>query len=62
MKAYTFWNKATGEMYWVAQVKGDGGKDWGYTSHSELAIDLSPYWQRRFAADCRYCGREAQFI
>ena len=51
-----------GMVYWVAQVKGDGGVDWGYTTSSAEAIKLSPYWQARFKADQRYCGREAQFL
>ena len=32
--------------------------DWGWTAKREQAIDLSPYWQRRFLADQRRCNRE----
>ena len=65
MKAYRIWNHITGEIYWVAQLKQPkkaGCKDWGYTSSSQLAIQLTLYWQRRFAADCRYVGSEAHFV
>ena len=62
MKAYTLWNHITGSLYWVAQVPGNGGTDWGYTTHADQAMRLSPYWQRRFTADCRSCGMDAQFI
>ncbi len=61
MKAYRIWNKATGSIYYVAQLKGKVG-DWGYTSDPSQAIRLTPYWQRRFAADCKYVGYEARFI
>ena len=61
MKAYRMWNKVTNSIYYVAQLKGKVG-DWGYTSDPSLAIQLSPYWQRRFAADCRHVGYEARFI
>lgn len=63
-RAWTQWNAHA--RYYVAQLPGDGGKDWGYTQHLEgeydRAIYLSPYWQRRFAADCARVGREARFI
>lgn len=53
-------------LYYVAQLKGDGKRnnpcDWGYTEDSNKAIHLSPYWQKRFRADCRFCGRSAVFI
>lgn len=51
------------KKYWyVAQVKGDGGKDWGYTLDYSKAIRLSRYWQKRFQADCQYMGRKASFV
>jgi hypothetical protein len=62
MKAYRVWNKVTREIYWVAQIAGHTGRDWGYTTHASQAIELSDYWQARFAADCRYVGSEAHFI
>jgi hypothetical protein len=48
--------------YWVSDLPGHGGKDWGYTLDSRKAIHLSPYWQRRFAADMRRVGYEARFV
>lgn len=58
--AYRFWSKQI-PCFYVESVKGPVG-DWGYTTDYRKAIDLSPYWQRRFAADCRYCGAQAQFL
>jgi hypothetical protein len=46
---------------YVEQLPGDGGKDWGYTEKEAKAMELSKYWQRRFAADCRRVGTEARF-
>ena len=61
MKAYRYWNESN-PCFYVAQVKGDGGKDWGYTDKASKAIDLSPYWMKRFSSDCRFVGTEAKFI
>jgi hypothetical protein len=58
--AWVEWNKRTREVYYVAELKGKIG-DWGYGPRKD-AIHLSPYWQKRFAADQRYCGREAKFL
>jgi hypothetical protein len=38
-------------IFYVAQVPGDGGLDWGYTKNPSEAIHLPIYWQRRFARD-----------
>jgi len=46
--------------FYVAQLPGDGGKDWGYTENRDHALKLSPYWQRRFNADCRRIGQVAR--
>jgi len=58
------YRKKTG--WYVAQLPGQGGVDWGYTSNPgsplDPAIELSDYWQRRFAADCRRCNDEAIFV
>ena len=67
MKAYRIWTN--GETFWVAStcaLPGSkrairDGVDWGYETDPEKAIDLSPYWARRFAADCRRCGDTARF-
>lgn len=63
------WNVKPYLYFYVAQKKGDGGKDWGYTELTpgqppdvlDRPILLSPYWQRRFAADCRYVGATPNF-
>ena len=60
MIAYRYWNKRN-PVFYVANLKGKIG-DWGYTSDHSKAIDLSPYWMRRFAADCRAVGETAKFI
>jgi hypothetical protein len=61
-KAYRNWIKGTQMTFWVAQVPGDGGKDWGYTQNSEEGILLTLYWQRRFRCDCERVGYTAQFV
>ncbi len=68
--AWRFWSKAK-PIFYVAQIPS-GGSDWGYTDKihgtsgrhlptEDYAIALSPYWQRRFAADCRKVGAVARF-
>lgn len=57
--ASRYWSK-TCPVFYVANLKGKVG-DWGYTMQVDTAIKLSPYWQRRFAADCRRVGVEARF-
>lgn len=60
---YAYTHFADGAPMYVAQVKGDGGADWGYTSRIggsngfDLARPLSKYWWQRFAKDQRECGR-----
>lgn len=49
-------------IFYVAQLPGQGGKDWGWTERYGEAILLSVYWQRRFTADQRHCGRVAYFV
>lgn len=66
--AWRYWSKAR-PMFYVSQLP-TGGSDWGYTDKPEgagpdkldKAIPLSPYWQKRFAADCRRAGTEARFV
>jgi len=60
MKASRYWDQRH-PVFYVAQLPGQGGVDWGYTSRCTEAIELTPYWQRRFAADCRRVGVEANF-
>jgi hypothetical protein len=59
---YTIW-KHTGEprMAYVAQVPGDGGKDWGYTFVRTQAVPLSLYWRRRFERDMARCNQVGSF-
>jgi hypothetical protein len=49
------------ENWYVAQVPGEGGVDWGYTTDIAKARGLNKYWQRRFAADARHVGHKAYF-
>lgn len=60
--AYRDWCKGQGITFYVAQLPGDDGVDWGYTEKPSQAKPLTPYWQRKFAADCRRVGYEAHFI
>ena len=57
--------------WYVADLPGHNGttrikdgpernSDWGWTGVGGKAIQLTPYWQRRFLADRRRVGREAQ--
>lgn len=49
-------------VWYVAQVPGDGGVDWGYeVNEPDKAVPLSPYWQRRFRKDCEFLNRTACF-
>lgn len=60
--AYRQWNERT--IFYVASLPGhpEPKSDWGYVTKAEQAMPLSPYWQRRFAADCRRVGAIARFI
>ena len=70
MKAYRQWFLKPHVTFFVADIPHrkdtkaalKHGVDWGYTTDSKQAIDLSPYWQRRFASDCRKARSEAKFI
>jgi hypothetical protein len=64
MRAYRIWKHGQAAIYWVAQLKtGKPGEcDWGYTTNAANAIELSPYWQRRFRSDTAAVGYEAKFI
>jgi hypothetical protein len=59
---YTIWTKEPHKTFYVAQLPGDGGKDWGYTDKREQAIPLSVYWRRRFEADQARCNRIGSFV
>lgn len=45
--------------FYVANLPGDGGKDWGYTMNAKDALLLNAYWSRRFQSNCRKVGVEA---
>lgn len=62
MKAYRQWNN---KILYVSDfpINHDNHReDWGYSPKVEQAIDLSPYWMRRFGADCRRVNSLARFI
>lgn len=58
--AYRFWSKSI-PLFFVSDLKGSKG-DWGYTTDSKKALPLTPAQQKRFAADCKVAGVEAQFV
>lgn len=48
-----------GKTYYIGKpngLPGQGGVDWGWTDVASEAMELTPYWQRRFLADQRRCG------
>lgn len=45
-----------GGMRYVGSLKGDGGKDWGWTAERSQALPLTPHWQRRYRGNRRACG------
>jgi hypothetical protein len=50
---------ANGKTYFIGKPNGLPGRegvDWGWTDKIAEAMELSPYWQRRFKADQRRCG------
>jgi hypothetical protein len=58
--ASRFWDKRH-PVFYVSNLKGKIG-DWGYTTYVNEAIHLSPYWRKRFNADCNAVGVKANFI
>lgn len=58
--AWRYWSKTVPRFY-VAQVPGDDGVDWGYTTDQKKALPLTKGWQARFRADCRRVGVAARF-
>ena len=51
---YRQWDSC--RAFYVTEVPGDGGKDWGYTEQSSKAVPVSRYWMARFKADCARVG------
>lgn len=50
------------KLYYVAQVAGDGGADWGYVTEYDQATPLNESQAKQFRADCRATGYDAQFL
>lgn len=68
--AWRYWSKAR-PVFYVSQLPGREGADYGYTDRIQgtqrgsetldAAIPLSPYWQKRFRADCARARTIARF-
>lgn len=56
--AYRFFSTTSAPWY-VSEVKGNGGVDWGYTNNIDKAILLNHNQWRSFAKDMRECGTAA---
>jgi hypothetical protein len=56
--AYRFFSAKSAPWY-VSEIKGDGGVDWGYTDNIEKAILLNSNQWQSFAKDMRECGTAA---
>lgn len=56
--AYRFWSPNSAPWY-VAQVKGVGGVDWGYTTKIYEAVVLNTNQWKSFAKDMREVGSVA---
>lgn len=44
------------QTWYVRELPGQGGKDYGYVTDISKAVPMSPYWQRRFRAYVCYCS------
>ena len=53
--AYRFFSAKSAPWY-VSEVKGNGGVDWGYTDNIEKAVLLNRNQWQSFAKDMRLCG------
>jgi hypothetical protein len=70
VRAWRFWSENKPVLYVSGLPRN--GSDWAYTDKPngvicnglicDKAIELSPYWQRKFAADCRRVGAEPRFV
>lgn len=56
--AYRFFSKASAPWY-VANLKGDGGVDWGYSNDVTKAIVLNHNQWQSFAKDMREANSAA---
>lgn len=59
MKAYI---PEKGVPWYVSDLPGQGGVDWGYDVRPEKATVLAPYWQRRFQKHCDDINRRPIFV
>ena len=50
------------KIFYVSDLPGHGGVDWGYGLHVSKATHLTPYWQRRFRKDTERVGEIARFL
>ena len=55
-------NPERGVWWYVSELPGQGGVDWGYNKSADKAIKLTPYWQKRFRADMRRVGAQNRLI
>lgn len=56
--AYAQWND---RLFYVSELPGEGGKDWGYTTDASQAKQLSQYWVRRWNAHGKHCCAPGMF-
>ena len=47
---YRQWD--TARVFYVTDLPGHGGVDWGYSERPSDAISVSRYWMARFKMDC----------
>ncbi len=57
--AYRFFSVSNAHPVYVANLKGDGGADWGYCYDIAKAIPLNRNQWHSFAKDMRECGTVA---
>ena len=56
--AYRFFSAKSAPWY-VSDIKGKGGVDWGYTDNIEKAVVLNHNQWQSFAKDMRECNSAA---
>lgn len=62
MIAYRYNNHNRSGPWYVSNLKGKDGVDWGYSSKEEQAIQLNINQWKLFAKDMRECGTVAYSI
>ena len=60
MIAWRFWNYSF-PVFYVQNIPGDGGVDWGYTNDVAKALPLNKYFAARFRKDCERVNATAHF-